>query len=157
MEQIGPRRVLVTLVALGAGVFLLGTGLMRLETRLTGVAGQFRAERCEISKSRHGDDGLLCSGSFEAEDGAFRIAQIEVETAFDEKPTEPVTATVDGPSATVAVEHRLGAWLAPGATGLFCLLVAAWNVRSALRRRRGAGSPTASDTAEAGRSQQSPA
>ncbi|MEU9013447.1 hypothetical protein AB0D12_27535 [Streptomyces sp. NPDC048479] len=157
MERTGPRRVLVTLVALCAGVFLLGTGLMRLETRLTGVAGQFRAERCEISKSRHGDDGLLCSGSFEAEDGAFRIAQIEVETTFDEKPTEPVTATVDGPSATVAVEHRLGAWLAPGATGLFCLLVAAWNVRSALRRRRGTGSPTASDTAEAGLSQQSPA
>ncbi|MEW2080752.1 hypothetical protein [Streptomyces sp. NPDC005283] len=157
MQRIGPRRVLVTLVALGAGVFLLGAGLMRLETRLTGVAGQFRAERCEISESRHGDDGLLCSGSFEAGDGAFRIARIDVETTFDEKPTGPVAATVDGPSATVAVEHRVGAWLAPGATGLFCLLVAAWNIWSALRRPRGTGAPAASDTAEAGRSQQSPA
>ena len=157
MGRIGPRRVLVTVVALGAGVFLLGGGLMRLETRLTGVPGHFRAERCEISESRHGDDGLLCTGSFEAEDGSFRIAQVDVETVFDEKPTEPVAATVDGPSATVAVEHRTGAWLLPAATGLVCLIVGVWNVVVAVRRTRGSGLPVASGTAEAGPSAKSPA
>lgn len=147
MQRMGPRRVLVTLLGLGAGVFLLGSGLMRLETRLTGESGQFRAEHCEISESRHGDDGVLCSGSFEADDGSFRIAKVDVETAFDEKPAEPLAATVDSPSSTVAVEHRLGAWLLPGATGLFCLLVGVWNVVAEIRRRRVTASPGAGDAA----------
>ncbi|MGW7363256.1 hypothetical protein ACWGI8_07475 [Streptomyces sp. NPDC054841] len=131
----GPRRIITTVVALGAGVYLLGGSVMRLETQLTGTPGHFRAEHCEIYESRRDDDGVTCSGSFEAEDGSFRIAQVEVDTAFDEKPTEPVAVTVDGPSATEAVESQNNVWLIPGGTGLLCLLVGAWNVTQAVRSR----------------------
>ncbi|MEU3299017.1 hypothetical protein ABZ729_04190 [Streptomyces sp. NPDC006678] len=142
----GVRRVLTTVVALGAGVFLLGAGLSRLETRITGVPGQFRAERCEVSESKRGDDGVLCAGSFEADDRSFRIERLDVETTFDAKPAGPVPVTVDGPSATVAVDNEAGVWLYPGATGLVCLLVGAWNVRGALVRKRGGAVSAASGT-----------
>ncbi|MET7849597.1 hypothetical protein ABZT48_15400 [Streptomyces avermitilis] len=47
----GPRRLLTTVMALGGRAFLLGTGVLRLQTHLAGVAGRFRAERCEVSES----------------------------------------------------------------------------------------------------------
>ncbi|MGX5185057.1 hypothetical protein ACWKT5_20050 [Streptomyces avermitilis] len=100
------------------------------------MAGQFRAERCEVSGSRHGDDGWLRNGSFEADDHAFRIDRVEVDTTFDKQPTEPVATFVDGPTSTTAVEKDNGVWLLPGGTGLVCLLAGAWNIRSAVKRPR---------------------
>ncbi|MFF6783005.1 hypothetical protein [Streptomyces sp. NPDC012510] len=129
----GPRKLLTTVVALGGGAFLLGAGVLRLETQLTGVPGQFVVGRCEVSESR-GDDEWKCSGSFRADDDAFRIPEVEVDTTFATKPTEPVPVHVDDASSTTAVERDNGVWLYPGATGLLCLGVGAWNVRSALKR-----------------------
>lgn len=129
----GPRKLLTTVVALGGGAFLLGAGVLRLETQLTGVSGQFAVGRCEVSESR-GDDAWKCSGSFRADDDSFRIPEIEVDTTFETKPTGLVPVHVDDESSTTAVERDSGVWLYPGATGLLCLGVGAWNVRSALKR-----------------------
>ncbi|WP_328405196.1 hypothetical protein OHS70_37750 [Streptomyces sp. NBC_00390] len=150
MGRMKPGRILTTVVALGGGMFLLGGSLLRLETQLTGTPGHFRAEHCEIYDTDGDDDGLTCSGPFEAEDGSFRIAEVEVDTTFDEKPTEPVAVTVDGPSAAGAVKNENGVWLIPGATGLVCLLVGAWNVRQAVRSRGAGPSGTNGATSDAG-------
>ncbi|WP_086748967.1 hypothetical protein OG920_42155 [Streptomyces europaeiscabiei] len=129
----GPRKLLTTVVALGGGLFLFGAAALRLETRLNGVAGQFVVSRCEVSESR-GDDEWKCSGSFRADDDSFLIPAVEVDTTFATKPTGLVPVYVDDKSSTTAVERDNGVWLYPGATGLVCLGVGAWNVRSALRR-----------------------
>ncbi|MFE0382316.1 hypothetical protein ACFW1M_43750 [Streptomyces inhibens] len=132
----GPRQACITVLGLGGGIFLAATGVLRADTQLTGLAGEFRAERCEVSHSRHGDDGWLCSGTFEAADHGFRTARVEVDTVFDQRPTGPVAALVDEPSSTTAVRDDARGWLLPGGTGLLCLGVAGWNIRSAFRRPR---------------------
>ncbi|MGW7044694.1 hypothetical protein ACWGDT_18670 [Streptomyces avermitilis] len=86
----------------------------------------------------------LGGGSFEADDHAFRIDQVEVDTAFDKQPTaafdkqppEPVATFVDGPTSTTAAEKENGVSLLPGATGPVCLLAGAWNIRSTTDRPR---------------------
>ncbi|UUU36856.1 hypothetical protein JIX56_02215 [Streptomyces sp. CA-210063] len=120
------------MVALGGGVFLFGAAVLRLETRLTGVAGVFVVGQCEVSESR-GDDEWKCGGSFRANDDSFLLPEVEVDTTFATKPTGPVPALVDDESSTTAVVRDNGVWLYPGATGLLCLVVGGWNVRSALR------------------------
>jgi hypothetical protein len=136
----GPRKLLTTVVALGGGVFLFGAAVLRLETQLNGVAGQFVVSRCEVSPSR-GDDEWQCRGSFRADDDSFLIPEVEVDTTFATKPTGLVPAYVDDASSTTAVERDHGVWLYPGATGLLCLVVGGWNIRSALRRPK--SEPTA--------------
>lgn len=133
MTRMGPRKLLTTVVALGGGVFLFGAAVLRLETQLTGVPGQFVVSRCEVSESR-GEDEWKCGGSFRADDNSFLIPEVEVDTTFETKPTGPVPVFVDDESSTTAVERDRGVWLWPGATGLLCLGVGAWNVRTALRR-----------------------
>ncbi|MEH0517701.1 hypothetical protein [Streptomyces stelliscabiei] len=135
MARMGPRKLLTTVVALGGGTFLFGAAVLRLETQLNGVAGQFVVSGCEVSESR-GDDEWQCRGSFRADDDAFRIPEVEVDTTFATRPTGPVPVYVDDASSTTAVERDNGVWLYPGATGLACLAVGGWNVRSALRRPR---------------------
>jgi hypothetical protein len=129
----GPRKLLTMMVALGGGVFLFGAAVLRLETQLNGVAGQFVVARCEVSESR-GDDDWKCSGSFRANDDSFLLPEVEVDTTFATKPTGTVPVYVDDESSTTAVVRDNGVWLYPGATGLLCLAVGGWNVRSALRR-----------------------
>ncbi|MGW1893430.1 hypothetical protein ACWCP6_24755 [Streptomyces sp. NPDC002004] len=136
MARMGPRRLWTTVLGLGGGIFLVGASALRADTQLTGVAGEFRAEHCEVSKSRHGDDGWMCSGTFRADGDGFRIARVEVDTVFDKRPTGPVAVRVDGPSSTTAVQDDAGGWLVPGGTGLLCLGVAGWNIRSAVKRPR---------------------
>ncbi len=133
MTRMGPRKALTTVVALGGGVFLLGAAVLRLETQLTGVPGQFMAAQCEVSESR-GDDEWKCGGSFRADDNSFVIPKVEVDTTFATKPTGLVPVVVDDETSTTAVEQDYSVWLYPGATGLLCLGVGAWNVRSAIRR-----------------------
>ncbi len=133
MRRMGPRRLLTTVVALGGGLFLFGAAVLRLETQLNGVAGQFVVARCQVSESR-GDDEWQCAGSFRADDDSFLIPEVEVDTTFATKPAGLVPVYVDGESSTTAVVRDNGVWLYPGATGLLCLVVGGWNVRSALRR-----------------------
>ncbi|MFF5362971.1 DUF3592 domain-containing protein [Streptomyces scabiei] len=135
MARMGPRKLLTTVTALGGGAFLLGAALLRLETQLNGVAGRFEVTRCEVSES-DGDDDWSCEGSFRADDGSFRVPRVEVDTTFASRPTGPVPAYVDDASSATAVVRDNGVWLYPGATGLVCLAVGGWNVRSALGRPR---------------------
>lgn len=86
-----------------------------------------------MSESR-GDDEWKCGGSFRADDRSFVLPEVEVDTTFATKPTGPVAVVVDDESSTTAVERDRSVWLYPGATGLLCLGVGTWNVRSALRR-----------------------
>ncbi|MFF3286585.1 hypothetical protein [Streptomyces sp. NPDC003023] len=136
MRGIGPRRAITTVVALAGGAFLVGASLLRLETQLSGVAGSFTAESCARPEYGDSDDGLECTGTFEAGDGSFRITGVEVDTTFEEEPSSPVATAVDGPSATTAVLDENRVWLLPGGTGLLIFGVGAWNVYSALRRPR---------------------
>ncbi|MFE7765635.1 hypothetical protein [Streptomyces sp. NPDC057438] len=135
MARMGPRKLLTTVMALGGGAFLFGAGVLRLETQLNGVAGQFVVARCQVSES-DGEEDWSCEGSFRADDGSFRIPRVEVDTTFASRPTGPVRVHVDDESSTTAVVRDNGVWLYPGATGLVCLAVGGWNVRSALRRPR---------------------
>ena len=168
----GPRKPLTTVLALGGGVFLFRGSMLRLDTQLTGVSGQFVAARREVSESHgarcpsrtargvrvarrevsesHGADDWKCGGSFRADDDSFRIPGVEVDTVFETKPTGLVPVVVEDESSTTAVEKDYGVWLWPGATGLLCLGMGAWNVRLTLRRPKQrdpvaapAGSPTA--------------
>ncbi|MET7860796.1 hypothetical protein ABZS81_27060 [Streptomyces sp. NPDC005318] len=134
MARMGPRRLWTTVLGLGGGIYLIGASMLRADTQLTGTAGQFRAEHCEVAESRRGESNWTCRGPFEADDHTFRIAQVEVDTTFDKPPTSAVATRVDGPSSTAAVEDSASGWLLPGGTGLLCLGVASWNIRSAFRR-----------------------
>ncbi|MFF4317223.1 hypothetical protein [Streptomyces sp. NPDC001568] len=150
---IGFGRLYSTAISIAGTVILLYFVIPRMTTQLTGVEGSFTAVSCTPYESRRDSDSVMCSGGFTAGDGSFSLARVSVDTTFDAPPTSPVAAVVSGPDATEAVSAERRAWVLPGATGLLCLAVAVWNVRSIARTvrasRAGSGTTAAAGPATA--------
>lgn len=135
-------------VGLAAGIYLLSGSLPRLAAQTAGVEGTFRATRCAEGRDSDGDPHWMCEGSFAAGDGSFTIPRVEVDTAFDTRLDEPLTAYALGPSADTAVQPGVLVRLGPGAVGALCLTFPVCAVRAACRdalarRRQKARAPRA--------------
>ncbi|MGN9804629.1 hypothetical protein [Micromonospora sp. L32] len=97
---------LALVLVFGGSLTLIGLGALWQGARATvgehtGVPGRVEVTGCDSSVRRE-VRRWICSGRFTADDGSLRIPQVTIEPIFDERPTTPVRARVQGPGATVA-------------------------------------------------------